>query len=88
MDKIVNIKDAIVIIFFICYLPGRQTKKGKLMPEISKKQLKRMPIPIDERVIIELRHLIENRTQKRMSVVAIVKMALDELLKSEAELSQ
>jgi len=54
----------------------------------KKPKLKRLPIPIDEKVIIELKHLIESRTQKRMSMAAIVRYALDELLKTEAELSE
>lgn len=51
-------------------------------------KLKRLPIPIDEKVIIELQSLIQARTQKRMSMAAIVRFALDELLKAEAELSE
>lgn len=53
-----------------------------------KPKMKRLPIPIDEAVIIELKHLIETRTQKRMSMAAIVRFALEELLKVEAELSE
>ncbi len=51
-------------------------------------KLKRMPVPIDESVIIKLQGLLQARTQKRMSVAAIVRMALDELLKTEAELAE
>lgn len=53
-----------------------------------KPKLKRLPIPINEKVIIELQSLIQARTQKRMSMAAIVRLALDELLKAEAELSE
>lgn len=53
-----------------------------------KPKLKRLPVPIDEKVIIELQGLIQARTQKRMSMAAIVRFALEELLKTEAELSE
>lgn len=53
-----------------------------------KPRLKRLPVPIDEKVIIELQGLIQARTQKRMSMAAIVRFALEELLKTEAELAE
>ncbi len=51
-------------------------------------KLKRLPIPIDEAVIIELQGLIQARTQKRMSMAAIVRLALQQMLEAEAELSE
>lgn len=54
----------------------------------DKPKLKRMPVPIDEAVVIKLQGLIQSRTQKRMSVAAIVRLALEQMLETEAELSE
>lgn len=50
--------------------------------------MKRMPVPLDEEKIIKLRGLLEKRLQVRFTVAAIVRMALDQLLETEAELSE
>ena len=50
-------------------------------------ELKRIPIPLDESVIIKLQGLYQARTGKRISVAALVRLAIEEMLKIEAELA-
>lgn len=53
------------------------------MNDLATKSRKRIPIALDEEILIKLRSCLEARLRKRMTVAAIVRLALQELLNNE-----